>query len=81
MYHKLCVRFPGKCCWEELAVDDILFDVVKYSDTPGRSSIYDIDGCLLLEVAMPFNELVAKLNGEAGDAKQQPERVVVSRWA
>ena len=80
-YRELRVRFAGSSYWEDIAIDEMHIEVVKRTESPSVCSVYDIDGCPLFDVYMPYDELVAKLNGEEWDAKQPPEPVVVSRWA
>ena len=78
MYHKLRVRFPwASCSYEEVAVDDINIDFVKAGE-PGKSLVYDMDGVLCFEVDMPYDELVARLNGE--DVPEKPQPKIVERW-
>lgn len=78
MYHKLRVRFPwASCSYEEVAVDDINIDFVKAGE-PGKSLVYDMDGVLCFEVDMPYDELVARLNGE--EVPEKPKPVAVRQW-
>lgn len=78
MYHKLAVRFPwASRLYEEVAIDDINIDYVKPGE-PGKSLVYDMDGVLCFEVDMPYEELVARLNGQ--EVPKKPVVVDVDCW-
>lgn len=79
-YQQLRVRFAANVYWEDVAVDETYIDVVKRTAHQSVCSVYDIDGCLLFEVDMPFDQLVAKLNGEPWPVPKKAEPVVVSKW-
>lgn len=78
MYHKLRVRFAGKSNWENVAIDEMHIEVVRRSSIPNTCFVCDTDGVLCFEVAMDYDELVARLNGE--EVPEKPQPVAVRQW-
>jgi hypothetical protein len=83
MWVELQARRPYSDKWEVCAIDTFRIDTVKPSPScTAISHIYDQDDLLCWEVDMPYNELVALLNGTDVAVQENPKQPVeVEAWA
>lgn len=77
MFHELEIRNHCHLDWAKMAVSDRDISYVR-PEGPDCASVYDCDDCRMFTVKMPYDELVARLNGQ--EVPKKPEVVDVDAW-